>query len=1153
MRPGSKNFSVMAGVFVCLLASAVLVGWAADIQSLKSVVSGWETMKVSTAGCFLLCGWALILQGKASRAAGVRRAVMGFAAGVMFIAPGSYLFLDAGSMSGATALNFLLVGVAVLLMEWCAEKECLVSCVLALLETLIALLAFAGYVYGVDSLYAVSLFSSMAVHTAFCFMVLGLGLLSAHQGEHALLILTREGRGGRLVRFLLPLAMIVPIVVGWFLLQLEHAGYFDYEFGLAVFAVILVVLFSTLIWMTANWVDRTDAKVREGDLRYQNLIESLPQLVWTCEADGECDYLSPQWVAYTGVPEEAQLGYGWLERVHVEDRARTHKSLEKAFKNGESFDDEFRIQRYDGEYCWFKTRCIPQKNAEGRVVKWFGTNTDIDQRRQAEDQAKASFKALEDLKMALDEHAIVAITDAEGKILSVNDKFCELSQYAREDLIGRDHRIVNSNLHPKEFFRNLWETIRDGKTWRGEIRNQCLDGSYYWVDTTIVPLCDSQGRPEQYIAIRADITKLKEAEEEIRLAYVAMEAQVALRTAELNASNLELVENAKLLSEAQRIGCLGSWNLDTATGKVYWSKELFQIVGLDPEQEPPDYPRQEKMFSPESWKLVTQVVDKAMSEGAGYEVELEVFRPDGSRRWAIARGEAVVNEEGEIVRLTGTFQDITELKQALIKLEHYSERLTLASEAASIGVWDWDISGNTLTWDEIMHTLFGTEGPVSFAIWKEMVLDEDVQETEEKLKLALSGEQAFQHTFRIRRPDGEIRFVYGVGVVHFDAEGKAIRMVGVNMDVTSEKEFEYKLRASEKLLQDFVWHAPAAIAMMDLNMCYLQASEQWLDDYKLTKEEIIGKCHYDIFPDIPERWKECHRRVLKGAVEYCDEDPFPQPDGRMEWLQWEVRPWHLSDGSIGGLLFFTQFITERKEMELKLREQKNLLENSNRDLEQFAYVASHDLQEPLRAVSGCVQIFQKRYSHGLDQGAEELVHHIVEGVDRMRGLINDLLAYSRVGTRGKVFSAIESKDCLISALANLEVAIREREAEILYADLPRVMADPVQLTQLFQNLIGNALKYQTDSRPKIEIEAKGLDEKGLCQFSIKDNGIGIDPRYYERIFLLFQRLHTRDEFSGTGIGLPLCKKIIERHGGRIWVDSSVGKGSTFSFTLPAES
>jgi signal transduction histidine kinase len=224
------------------------------------------------------------------------------------------------------------------------------------------------------------------------------------------------------------------------------------------------------------------------------------------------------------------------------------------------------------------------------------------------------------------------------------------------------------------------------------------------------------------------------------------------------------------------------------------------------------------------------------------------------------------------------------------------------------------------------------------------------------------------------------------------------------------------------------------------------------------------------------------------------------------------------------------------------------LTRSNRDLEQFAYIASHDLQEPLRAVAGFTTLLQQRYEGKLDAKADNYIGFVVDGVSRMQALIHGLLEYSRVNTRGGVPEPVRADQALKEAVANLQTAIERSGATVTATPLPTVRADSAQLTHVFQNLIENGIKFRSDRPPEIEIGARSQD--GAWLFWVRDNGIGLDPQYADRIFMIFQRLHTRDKYPGTGIGLAICKRIIERHGGKIWVDSQPGRGATFYFTLP---
>jgi len=516
--------------------------------------------------------------------------------------------------------------------------------------------------------------------------------------------------------------------------------------------------------------------------------------------------------------------------------------------------------------------------------------------------SKAQHTELADLNFALDQHAIVAVTDVQGTITYVNDKFCAISQYSKDELIGQNHRILNSGHHPKEFFEQMYHTIANGKVWHGEIKNRAKDGSIYWVDVTIVPFVGVDGKPRQYVAIRTDITDSKLAAE----ALVRQAVEFSRQTEELARSQQILVTQGRMLqSEARYRGLL---------------------------------------------------------EAA----------PDAM---------VVVDPNGDIILLN------------------------------------------------------------------------------------VQAEKHFGYS-----RDGLV----GQKVKNIIPEGFA-----------------------ERLIADGTRSAADAQAQ-----------------HIGTGIELIGR----------------------------------RKDGSEFPLEIMLSPLESTDGIL--VTAAIRDVTERNKSKEHLVKTVGELKRSNEELQQFAYISSHDLQEPLRMVASYTQLLAKRYKGRLDSDADEFIAFAVDGCNRMQGLIQDLLSYSRAGTDGKLLCEVSAEDALEQALTNLRITIEQSSAVVSHDSLPTIKTNETQLTQVFQNLVGNAIKYHSAEVPRVHVSATNNGGNEWI-FSVRDNGLGIAPQYFERIFVLFQRLHGRNEFEGTGIGLAICKKILERLGGRIWVESESEKGSTFYFALPA--
>ncbi|MFP9190387.1 ATP-binding protein [Natrialbaceae archaeon A-CW1-1] len=402
---------------------------------------------------------------------------------------------------------------------------------------------------------------------------------------------------------------------------------------------------------------------------------------------------------------------------------------------------------------------------------------------------------------------------------------------------------------------------------------------------------------------------------------------------------------------------------------------------------------------------------------------------------------------------------------------------------------------------------------------------------------AASGEYV-EFEADLTRPNREQYTLNGVFRPVTNGDDEVVSIIVSDRDITERKRRERQLKKSEQRHRTLAENFPNGIVtMFDDELRYTLAAGRGFDDLPLSASNVEGKHVRDVWPgDIGRNLESAFRDALEGETSAVEGEY-----ARREWII-RVVPLTDDDGEVFAGMTIAQDITEQAERQRKLEE-------SNRRLEQFAYAASHDLQEPLRMVSSYLQLLEHRYANELDDDAEEFLGFAVDGADRMRDMINGLLEYSRVDTQGDPLEPVELESVVDDVLEDLHIQLEESNADVTVESLPRVRGDSGQLRQVFQNLFSNAITYSGNEPPRIHVTADRRER--TWQISMRDDGIGIAPEDQATVFEVFQRLHTREEHAGTGIGLALCERIVERHGGRIWVESEPGEGATFSFTLPA--
>ncbi|NIS71910.1 MAG: PAS domain S-box protein [Proteobacteria bacterium] len=392
---------------------------------------------------------------------------------------------------------------------------------------------------------------------------------------------------------------------------------------------------------------------------------------------------------------------------------------------------------------------------------------------------------------------------------------------------------------------------------------------------------------------------------------------------------------------------------------------------------------------------------------------------------------------------------------------------------------------------------------------------------------------------------------YETRVVPNERDGKVTAVALISRDITERKRVEERSRIHQERFRRLV---------EDLHIIVYRYRFTPISGFEYISpvvKDIIGYTAEELCADPNLGFKLVHPddRHLLEAVRKEDRPPsipfslrWVRKDGAFVWTEQQSVPIYDETGNLVAIEGIARDITERKRTEEKLDQVPAELARSNAELEHLAYVTSHEMDEPLHMVARCLNLLERRYKGKLDSHTEKVIGHALDGVKWMQRLVNDLLAYSRVSSEGKGFAPTNCEAVFACALANLKATVEETGAVVSHDALPIVMADDLQLTQLFQNLIGNAIKFRGEESPSVHVSAKKKENEWL--FSVQDNGIGIDPEHFERIFMIFQRLHDEADYPGTGIGLSICKKIVERHGGHIWVDSEPGKGSRFYFTIP---
>lgn len=748
-------------------------------------------------------------------------------------------------------------------------------------------------------------------------------------------------------------------------------------------------------------------------------------------------------------------------------------------------------------------------------------------------QAQARLR-LEQLRQAIDEHAIVSIADAQGNIIHVNDKFCAISGYAREELLGQNHRLVKSGLHEAAFYDDLWNTIGSGRVWHGEVCNRRKGGDIYWVEATIFPIFDSKGVPVQYISIRTDITALKAS-------------QKALRIGE------------ERLRRGQEFANIGTWDWNIVTGDLYWSERIAPLFGYPVGELATSYENFLAAIHPDDRQSVIDAVAACIEDDVPYEIEHRVKWPDGTVRWLLERGAVTRDAHGRAVKMLGVVQDIDDRKRAELALAERERLLREAQTLARIGNWTANLVTGELVWSDEIYRIFGHE-PGSFApsvaAFQAAVHPDD-------RKSVLESEQRARQTgihdviHRIVRPDGKIRHVHELARAERDATGALVRLSGTVQDITERVESERRAHETDLRFAFAVEGAGDGIWDWDLRTGTMLLSGNYEGMLGYDKGEIpttldawIASVHPEDLPGI----KTVLADYLAGKLPaYAVELRLRCKGGTYKWILCRATVVERdADDKPVRMIGIHSDISERKIAELALVEARELAERANQAKSDFLSSMSHELRTPMNAIIGFAQMLE--YDSKMTADQLDNVHEILKAGRHLLDLINEVLDLARIES-GRVDLSMEGIDlvALGKDCRHLIQPIADRAGIGLTIDLPTesaVFADRVRLKQVLLNLLSNAIKY---NRPAGHVRMTAAAGKpGRLRLAVVDTGKGIAPERIEELFEPFNRLGAEaSEIEGTGIGLTISRRLVDMMGGEMGVESTLGLGSTFwvEFTL----
>ncbi|BAY78653.1 multi-sensor signal transduction histidine kinase [Nostoc linckia NIES-25] len=980
----------------------------------------------------------------------------------------------------------------------------------------------------------------------------------------------------------------------------------------------------------------------QGQLREAQLklaLESAGMSIWNW------DLLTNE-ISYSGNLETA---FGWergtsndtydafVNRIHPQDRDNVRRSHQQTIKNGVEYDIEFRVILLDGSIRHLASKGVVCRDALGVAVGMSAIDVDITKRKQVEEALEVH--ANQQAMVAELSQIALAVTDLSTLMnlcVSIVAQCLKVEYCKVLELLPNGNALLlragvgwQPGLVGKATVSALMNSqagytlLSSGPVIVNDLRTETrFNGPQLLLDHQVVSgisvVIHGKERPFGVLGAHTIRHQTFTKDEIYFLQSVANVLAAAIERQRVENALKESQERYQLVVRGTNDGI---WDWNVQNDRVFFSTRWKQMLGYEEDEIADDLDEWATRVHPDDKAFVRQAIADHFAQITPFFIsEHRIQCKNGTYKWVLNRGQAVWDEDGNVVRMTSCHTDITERKLAEEQLRQSEERFQIVARATNDLLWDWDLLTNKVWWNQALQTLFGYSlEQISFTAdwWSEHIHPEDRHRIASQARALIeSGEKFWSNEYRFRRSNGSYAYVFDRGYVVHDQTGKPVRIMGAMMDITERQaalrernrvqaelqrqnmrsqlfaNITFKIRQSlqiDEILQTSVIEVQKLVLADRVLILRLQPDGSFVAVQEavvpglpvVMGQEITDSCfrdnyieHYrqggissirdireaDIQPDYMELLERFAIKanlivpiLLKNelwGLLIAHQCAHPR-----EWTSWEIELLQQLADQIGIALAQSQIL----EQEIRQRQE---LARSNQELQQFAFVASHDLQEPLRKIKTFGDRLKVTYGDILAEQGRDYLERMQNAANRMQTLIEDLLTLSRVTTRAQPFVSVNLAKIAQEVLSDLEIYVQQTKATVEIGELPTIKADPVQMRQLLQNIIGNALKFhRRDVPPVIKISGSILNNQtnklcnssDLCEIVIEDNGIGFDEKYLDRIFNVFQRLHTNTEYEGTGIGLAICRKITERHHGAIAAQSTPGKGSKFFVTLSVDS